>query len=145
MKKLALLFLFLVSNLVFSQIKDISNQTVKCETVGGTNFTTIEKCDNNVIVKYEDLKFQKISAYKSFTFQNTDNALDYLYKKLSEGFTNFNIQPSTLELPNDVLKIEYVKNLGIISVRFYHTDSAGVIGLSQWFTKKQIDKLFGKK
>lgn len=152
MKKTILFFALIISSLAFSQIQDVSSMAkeLKCKSIGkvspmGVFMGELSECRDNVFkFYYRDYKFTKITEIKSFSFENVDNSLDYLYKSLTKGFSEPVKDEVTLKLPNDLLTIKYEKQMGIQTVSFYHTNNAGITGVSQMFTKKQIDKIFGK-
>src|SRR5690606_32136496 len=142
-----LIFAFtLFSVLSFGQITDVSNVIPKCTEVGKTNFTTLERCtDGSVRIRYRDMKFQQLVEYKKFSFKDDGGAYDLLYSRLVSGFDELPEGRITLDLPDDVIFIEYTKSMGMTNVRFAQAvNKTDVFGFSQWFTKKQIDKLFGK-
>ena len=52
----------------------------------------------------------------------------------------------TLELPNDIVGLNFARNYGQITVQFvqYINKNKKYVGKSQFLTKKEVDKLFGK-
>ena len=62
-----------------------------------------------------------------------------------KGFQEKKEQTINLNLPNDLVDLRFVKNMGIISFQFITTaKNTQITGFSPYYTKKQIDKLFGK-
>lgn len=151
MKKIILSSMMMISTMMFSQITDVTNLVTKCETVGkigpmGVFMGEIKKCDNNTYdVSYRDYKFTKITEIKHFSFEDKDGAYDFLYNSIIKGLTDLPKENIILKLPDDLLSLKFEKTLGTPCVTIYHTNKAGVTGVSQTFTRKQIEKLFGKK
>jgi hypothetical protein len=52
----------------------------------------------------------------------------------------------TMELPNDIIGLNYGINYGQTTVQFVHYINKNMkyVGKSQFLNKKQIDKIFGK-
>ncbi len=141
--------LILLSSFTFAQIKVV--EPTKVELVGEIApmknlHIKIEKLpENEIRFTYVDVKFQTIDDYKTFTFKNEDNALDNLYKMITDGLANPPKEPIMLELPNSFLWLNFVKTMGVSNVQIGHSDSrTGVVGYSVWLTKRKADKLFGK-
>ncbi|OCK53205.1 hypothetical protein BA768_01220 [Chryseobacterium sp. CBo1] len=151
MKKLLVFLAVTISPLSICQIKDVSHLQDKCETVGkvapmGSFMGEVEKCSDNLIkFSYRDLKFSSIINIKRFSFEDKDGALDYLYITLIKGLDELPEEDKVLQLPNDLLLIKFKKTFGVPVATIYHTNNASVLGVTQSFTKKQIDKLFGKE
>ncbi len=150
MKKLLFIALVFASVFGIAQIKDITDSSIKCETVGkfspmGMLSAEMEKCsDDSYRFSYKDYKYTHLTNIKSFTFKNEDNSFEKLYDKIVSGLESAPKEETVLKLPNDILNLKFQKALGITTVTICHTDLAGNIGVSQSFTRKQIDKIFGK-
>ena len=143
MKKI-LALLLICSFETFSQIEVI--ETTPCNQVATTfqKYIVVKKCENTYRFSYRDIEYTHIVEYKSFEFEDIDNALYNLYSAILKGFDN----PSKhiiLNLPNDVLVLRYTKNMGIVSFQFVHSvDKSELFGRSTYMTRKQVDKLFAK-
>ncbi|WP_051364391.1 hypothetical protein [Flavobacterium limnosediminis] len=139
-----------INAISYSQIKTVETEKlIEIGKVGalGSKSVWIEKSENKYLFSYNDIKFQQITNIKSFAFQNLDNDFEKLYDKIMNGFNEIPSEDIMLELPNDIIWLHYEKNMGIISFQFRHAvnKNSEVIGFSQFMTKKQIAKLFGKK
>lgn len=151
MKKLILLNIIFAGIFCNAQIKDLSHLQEKCETVGkiapmGSFMGELEKCsETRYRFSYRDLKFTSIISVKHFSFEDKEDALDYLYNTLLKGLEELPVEDKILQLPEDMLLIKFKKTFGVPVVTIYHTNKAGVTGVTQSFTKKQILKLFGKE
>ncbi|WP_228853278.1 hypothetical protein [Aegicerativicinus sediminis] len=107
----------------------------------------IEKSGDTYNFLYQDVKFTQIKEFKSFSFKDVDNAFEELYKIIMDGFDNPPADDIMIELPEGYLWLGFTKALGVVNFRFGHsvTNDGSVIGFSQWLTKKQTQKLFGKR
>ncbi|WP_160135964.1 hypothetical protein [Chryseobacterium sp. c4a] len=153
MKKIILLLGVTFSSVTFAQITDISNvvKAMECESIGkvsplGVFMGEMKKCSGDVYeFSYRDYKYSQITDIKRFSFADKDGAYEYLYNTLIKGMNELPKDKVVLKLPDALLHLKFEKSLGIPCVTIFHTSEAGVVGMSQTFTKKQIDKLFGKK
>lgn len=143
MEKLSLLTL-LLSICSFAQIQVY--EQVKPTKIGNVqDYSTIEKLDDIYSVCFDDIKFTKIKSHKCFTFKEVDNDFENLYNIINNGFQEKKEQTINLNLPNDLVDLKFVKNMGIISFQFITTGkNTQITGFSPYYTKRQIDKLFGK-
>ncbi|WP_116788069.1 hypothetical protein [Flavobacterium psychrotrophum] len=151
MKKFTLFVVLLVSSVSFAQLKKVD--VVKAEPigkVGGALGTpkSIEctKTGNTYTFEYRDMKLTSIEAYKEFSFDDVDNTFEDLYKTIIDGFENTPKEDVVLSLPNYIITLDYTKALGIVNLNMYITlKNTDVTGLTAALSKKQVDKLFGKK
>ena len=94
-------------------------------------------------VDFYNIESESIDDLTSFGFYDVDGAFDTLYESIVDGFKNKS-ENITLIIGNGSLKIEYGKHtLG--RFRFIFTDKSGAVDSSDFLTKKQFSKLFGKK
>ena len=147
MKKL--IFLFLVSTTCFSQIKKVETEkSIDIGKIGAMGQTWIEctKSGNTYTFLYQDLKYQQITEYKSFSFEDVDNAFDNLYETMLNGLENKPNEDIMLELPNDIIWLKFKKSFGKTTVEFWHAvnKNSDVLGYSVWMDKKRLAKVFGK-
>jgi hypothetical protein len=148
MKQLFTCIALLIITLSTAQMK--VSTVEKPEEIGkvsmgmGIYFGRLEKySDGRIILSYKDFKFSQLEVWKEFPLIAED--VEGLYNLIIENFEKMPAEDIQVELPNDVLFINYKKSFGAPLVTIYHTNkSNGVIGVTQSFTKKQIDKLFGK-
>ncbi|PWN63372.1 hypothetical protein [Chryseobacterium oncorhynchi] len=153
MKKIILLLGMASSSVTLAQITDVSDvaKSIKCESIGkvspiGVFMGEMKKCPGDVYeFIYRDYKYTKITEIKQFSFADKDGAYEFLYKSIAKGLENPPKDDVVLKLPEDLLSIKFEKALGITTATIYHTNKVGITGMTQSFTKKQLDKLFGKK
>lgn len=143
MKKLNLL-LFLLPIYSFTQIQVYeAKKTSKIGEVG--NHSYISKTDNTYSVCFQDIKFTQLTNIKCFDFQDLDNDFENLYNMIIKGFDEKKEQRINLDLPNELVDIKFVKNMGIVSLQFSMINkNTHIVSISPYYTRKQIDKLFGK-
>lgn len=149
MKTAILLFLF-SSSFLFGQIKEM--EEIKKERIGsfkemGQEKIILERWNDNLIVcLYQDMKFSKVTDYKSFEFMDEDGALEYLYTTLLKGIQAKEKKETNLELPNDILNLQFGKMMGVGYVEIYvqNKNAPSVIGKMMWLDEKRLKKLFGK-
>lgn len=149
MKKLILFSILIKCSLFYSQIQKIEVPT--CDIVGkissGAYLIKNEKCGDNYRFTYRDSRYSHLTVLKSFQFKDTDDAYNYLYKTIENGFDDLPEEIIYLNLPNDIIGIKFSKMLGIPYFSFIQAEgkNSGIIGNSATITKKQFLKLFGKK
>ena len=148
--KLSLIIALFIISLSSAQIK--VSTVEKPQEIGkvgaglGVWFATLEKfSDGNYTLSYKDFKYQQIEEWKSFEIGAED--VDVLYNLLIENFEKMPSEDIKVELPEDILIINYKKSFGVSVVTIYHSVNKNpeVMGVTQSFTKKQITKLFGKR
>jgi hypothetical protein len=149
MKQITLLLIILVSTFSFSQITKIETQ--KAELIGkigalGEVWIKCEKKGDRYTFTYQDNKFKQLKEYKSFSFVDEDNAFENLYKIIMKGFEEIPKEDIMLELPNDVIFLNYSKNFDVISLKITHAiNHSPDIRHTVYITKKEVKKIFGKK
>ena len=143
MRKILLLFACVFGMSAFSQIKVLKNETLV--EIGKENSVGLYKKENRFTVNYQDINTSNLNTFRSFSFLDVNGDVNDLYKLITDGFID---QPSgnvTLELPNDIIELQYEKNYGQPTVQFiqYINKNKKYVGKSQFLNKKQIDKIFG--
>ena len=94
-------------------------------------------------IDFNNIESENIDDMTSFGFFDIDGAFEKLYENVVDGFKNKS-DSIILLIGNGKLKIEYSKHtLG--RFRFVFTDKSGIKDSSDFITKKQFSKLFGKK
>ncbi len=149
MKKLTLLFLFLgiAANAQIKKIETTKAEEIGKITPGGVWAMSCEKRGNTYYFEYKDATYQHITEHKTFKIEDIDNAFESLYGIVMQGFEDMPEEAIMLEFPDGFLWLRYEKFLGAPILRFGHATSKSeyaTIGFSGQFTKKQIQKLFGK-
>ena len=146
-----LLIALLFSCNSFSQIKTVEIKEPlligAIATLGETHIDCT-KIDNTYTFYYQDTKFNHLKNYKSFSFEDTDNAFESLYEMIMQGFENTPDKDVMIELPKSFVWLRYVKALGVVNFRFSSSVNKAAdtpIGFSIYMTKKKVSKLFGKK
>lgn len=144
MKKTVLLLTLFFSISAFSQIKILKNENLV--EVGKDNAITLYKKNNRYTFNYQDVNTANLNTFRSFSFSDLNKDFDTLYKLISDGFIDMPSSEITLELPNDIVGLNFAKNYGQITVQFvqYINKNKKYIGKSQFLTKRQVDKIFGK-
>lgn len=144
MKKIILLFTLLFSISAFSQIKILKNDELT--EVGKENSVALYKKDKKYTFNYQDVANANLNSFRSFYFYDLNKDFDQLYKLISDGFIDMPTSEITMELPNDIISLNYGRNYGQVTVQFVHyiNKNRKYVGKSQYLTKKQVDKIFGK-
>ncbi|MFC6267416.1 hypothetical protein [Frigoriflavimonas asaccharolytica] len=144
MKKLILLFTILFSVSAFSQIKILKNDALT--EVGKDNSVSLYKKDKKYTFNYQDVANANLNSFRSFYFYDLNKDFDQLYKLISDGFIDMPTSEIEMELPQDIIGLNYGRNYGQITVQFVHYigKNRKYVGKSQFLTKKQVDKIFGK-
>ena len=144
MKKIILLFTVLFSISAFSQIKILKNEALT--EVGKDNSVALFKKDKKYTFNYQDVANANLNSFRSFYFYDLNKDFDQLYKLISDGFIDMPTSEIEMELPMDIIGLNYGKNYGQVTVQFVHyiNKNRKYVGKSQFLTKKQIDKIFGK-
>lgn len=106
----------------------------------------ITEQDNNYTLTYLDTTIKTVNVFRSFTFKDQNNDIEALYKMVTTGLETLPEDPIELELPKDIVHLEFMKILGLPNVRFtsYKKDTPQVKGESIWLTKKKVDILFNR-
>ena len=134
---------------VFGQMQASTVESL--ETIGKikTSVFLEKNADNQYFVRYQDMRFPSIVEFNSFWFRDIDNALDGFYNLVMDGFGDVDFPPDDLKLefPDDVVFVRFEKFTGVKMASFvvYDNVSSFEKGRSGLFTKKQIQKLFGRK
>ncbi|SOD12379.1 hypothetical protein [Pedobacter xixiisoli] len=153
MNRLKLTIIFAVLSLTaFSQIKKI--EVAKKEIVGkiapGGAITLTMECyryeDDTYLFRYLDTKFSKIEVWKDFKIKSTED-FNTLYSYLEEGFSKMPEEAMLLNIGDGYLILRFSKFLGGKVVKIAHSTSdseTAIVGYTNLYTVKQINKLFGK-
>lgn len=144
MRKIILLFTCMFGISVFSQIKVLKNESLV--EIGKDNSVGLYKKENNFTINYQDLNTANLNTFRSFSFQNLNGDVSGLYELITNGFINTPESNIVLELPNDIIELHYEKNYGQPTVQFiqYINKNKKYVGKSQFLTRKQVDKIFGR-
>ncbi|MEY8760447.1 hypothetical protein [Chryseobacterium tongliaoense] len=144
MRKIILLFTCMFGISVFSQIKVLKNESLV--EVGKDNSVGLYKKEDKFTINYQDLNTSNLNTIRSFSFQNLNGDVSGLYKLITDGFISQPDSNITLELPNDIIELNYERNYGQPTVQFiqYINKNRKYVGKSQFLNKKQVDKIFGK-
>ncbi|MDO6813788.1 hypothetical protein [Tenacibaculum soleae] len=143
MKKILLSLLLLTATISFSQIKRV--KTAKPIKIGAAGTVVCEKLNNTYIFTFQDINYTHIDEYKSFQFDDIDNAFDNFYDILMEGFKNLPEEDIELKLPNKIVTLKYMKTFGVTNLTIITSDDNGISGRSEFITKRRAMKIFGKK
>lgn len=129
---------------VFSQIKVLKNESLV--EIGKDNSVGLYKKEDKFTVNYQDLNTSNLNTIRSFSFQNLDGDVSGLFKLIMDGFVTPPEENIVLELPNDIIELHYERNYGQQTVQFIQiiNKNRKYIGKSQFLTKKQVEKIFGR-
>lgn len=143
MKKIILLFTLFSGISAFSQIKVLKNETLI--EIGKDNSVGLYKKDNKFTFNYQDINTSNLNTFRSFSFNDMNGDVQELYKMITDGFIDQPTGNISLELPNDIIELQYEKNYGQPTVQIiqYINKNKKYVGKSQFLNKKQIDKIFG--
>lgn len=148
MKKVALLLMLMVASVSFAQLK--TSTVDKGETIGkigapGIPYVILKKYSNFYVLSYRNLEHQNIEDWNDFEI--ADSEFNDLYDFIVAGFENPGKDDILVELNKSKFSLKYTKAFGSVNVQITHwrTNDGSVTGLTQAMSKKQIDKLFGKK
>lgn len=145
MKKYLLILLLLSPLLSLSQIRvsdPSSTELVGEAKITGFLFMSCHRQDDIYVFRYKDMKYTRISEWKSFGFIDKDNAFEEFYNIIVSVLDTG--EKVTIDIPEGKVTISNKRVLGTNRVEFIHTSSAGVSGITNNFNRRQIDALFGK-
>lgn len=143
MRKIILLLTCFFGFSAFSQIKVLKNETLV--EIGKDNSVGLYKKDNKFTFNYQDINTSNLNTFRSFSFNDMNGDVQELYKMITDGFIDQPAGNISLELPNDIIELQYERNYGQPTVQFiqYINKNKKYVGKSQFLNKKQIDKIFG--
>jgi hypothetical protein len=154
MKYFYALILIFFSYTSFGQIKKL--EIPKKELIGriapGGALTVSMECykyeGDTYLFRYSDAKFSEINEWKTFTLKSTED-FETLYSYLNKGFEDMPKEDVLLDIGGQYLLLTFRKFLGGKVVRIAHStssnDALAIVGYTNLYTVKQIDKLFGKR
>lgn len=144
MKKFYLLFVLFFSFGLQAQIKVVKNEELS--KIGSQGSVSLYKKQNQYIFNYQDINSSNLNTFRTFSFKDLNNDFDQLYKMISDGFISMPSENIILELPRDILELHFARNYGQITMQFiqYVNKNDKYMAKSQFLTKKDIDRIFGK-
>jgi len=130
-----LIYFLLISSSIFGQ--EIG------QAKSGNHSIKLLKSNNLFKFVYSDINSKAYNDEKSFNFPNKET----LYSIIMNGFNNHNShQVFVLTDKDTVVKFEYNKVRGVVWLKINHNNLKNkMIGISAYFNKEQIIKLFGEK
>lgn len=162
----SLILLLFITSTAFSQIKKVNVEQTQTESLAEDKKTTstvqigvitsmaeplIEclKKEDTYTFRYQNHKNSKNRKIQSFSFKDIDEAFDNLYQLVMDGFDNpvvNNQENVMLELPDDIIWLDYKKSLGLVNFRFKQAadKDTSKVSVSAWISKDKVRKLFGK-
>lgn len=147
MNKIITVAMLLIMSVAHSQIKVTQEfkplEIGKVGSFGAKQFLCT-KLDDTYTITFRDINFSHLEEYKSFQFEDIDNAFENLYTIIMDGLENIPEDGIFMELPNGDLKLNFIKTMGVANANMTYTEN-GISGTSGWITKRQTIKLFGKK
>ncbi|UJH92085.1 hypothetical protein LZ575_05650 [Antarcticibacterium sp. 1MA-6-2] len=135
------LFVALTINLTSqAQLKVLESNPIK---IGSLKNIEVYKLNEVYTVQYRDTQYEHIDEFKNFSIN--EESFDQLYTLIITNWDNPPEEDITVQFNDGYLSLDYYSVMGMTSVRFIHGSNSGNVGFSKALTKKQIDKLFGKK
>lgn len=149
MKKIILFAIIAISTISYGQIKVVElpdAEKIGKITPGGIKTIECEKLNDTYYFHYRDAKFTRIENWKTFKIKDIDNAFEGLYSLIQKGFEEMPKEDIMIETNDGFIWLNFGNFLGSKVFSFRHSiDKTGsVIGTTGQYTKKQVDKLFGK-
>lgn len=153
MKYLSFLALILLSSASFGQIKQLAipkKELIGKIAPGGAITVSMQAYkyeDSTYVFRYLDSKFSRLEVWKDFTIKSNED-FETLYTYLQNGFKEMPEEKVLLDIGGEYLFLNFSKFLGGKVVRIAHStslDELAIVGFTNLYTAKQIDKLFGKK
>lgn len=155
MKKFTILLMLIVTSASFAQLKKVESKADsfvdvgKIQPLGMPNqmYCRKDAANNIYAFSYQDMEYKSLVEYEHFFFKDVDNAFDSLYDMIIAGYKDRPEKSIELQTEHNVIWVNFVKSFGMTMVTFSSTaDAEGKLhkGTSNMFTKKQIEKLFGK-
>jgi len=154
MKKFTLLVMLFVASMSFGQLKKVDTSNMeksveigKIQPLGQTPHMELTKLGNTYTFTYKDVEFKTIDQYRKFTLNETGSDLETLYQMIMEGYEKKPVDPIMLELTDNIVWLRFEKSFGMTVLKISSTEKYpnAPITQSNMFTKKQVEKLFGKK
>ncbi|MCO6148755.1 hypothetical protein [Flavobacterium sp. NRK1] len=156
MKKIILFLLLLTAVVSNAQIKQVQEEESSLTEIGTISplgqpmhMVCYKDEETNVyIFKYLDTEYKTLKQYEHFMFKDTGNDFETLYTTIIDGLKEKEKKSIKLELESNFVWINFVKSFGMTLVSFSSIEGKNESlhkGTSNMFTKKQIEKLFGKK
>lgn len=146
MKVILSIILSFLMTYTYGQIQTVDDtkeiEIGKVENLGSVS-VKLTKVNNTVYFTYSDSRYKKINNLKTFSFEDTNNALNDFYNNVVKSLESG--EKITMKIPNGIIITLPHKSFGMKSIQIGHSDSAGITGHTQFLTKKQVDKLFGKQ
>ena len=145
MKKL-LLILLCLPMIGFGQIGETTTITESIHVGYNNNFTKLHSLSYYVnedgtkryMLHFRNMEYQHIDTYDSFSFNATDEELEYVYNFFKEQMKNKQIK--TLDIGGNTISASKMGKAVQIS-----NISVGVPANYFWLLKKDLERLFGKR
>lgn len=155
MKKIILSIVLLTTSLTFAQLKQVEekNNLVELGKIQPMGQPVQMTCSTNAErsiygFTYLDTEYKQLKEYEKFVLVETGDDFETLYNMIIEGLNGKEEKSLKFELKNNLLWVNFVRSFGMTLVTFSSIDGKNEAlhkGTSNMFTKKQIEKLFGKK
>lgn len=156
MKKISVLFMLFSVAICTAQLKQIEESKSNLIEVGKIQplgmpiqMSCITDSEKKFYgFTYLDTEYKQLKEYKKFALVETGNDFDTLYNMIIEGLKAKEEKSIKLELKENIIWVNFVRSFGMTLVTFSSINGKNESlhkGTSNMFTKKQIDKLFGKK
>ena len=144
MKKMILLTLTVIcfSLTTQAQLKVVKTEPV--EEIGGVKYVETTKRGDDYRIRYRDTQYSHIDDFKQIELSET--SFNQLYELIMSNWENPPEEDIVVEFGDGLLSLDYNRFLGATSVRLVHgSKSERSFGLTKYLTKRQVEKVFGKK
>jgi hypothetical protein len=114
----------------------------------GSGFITLQKFDSYYKFEFKDIRYKTVDKKEEFKLAGTEEDLQKLYTFIMEKMEAKTTGDFDMVFGEDTVKLHFEKNMGTMSFQFkkYIAKSISEDTMdSTYMTKKQVDKLFGKK
>ena len=136
-----MLILLLINGAYAQKQKD------KIGSVGGYQMGYVDcvKQNNMYLFSYENQNDVHVNDYDDFSIKDED--FEWVYKTLIAGFEGKHKKEIHIPTTLNYVEVEYTKLFGKMLVRFTQSKKKDALGVSfsEWYSQKEIKKLFGKK
>ncbi|KOS05349.1 hypothetical protein AM493_04365 [Flavobacterium akiainvivens] len=114
----------------------------------GSGSIILEKYDTYYKFEFKDIKYQTKDVKASFMLTGTEEDLQKLYDAITKKMEAKEEADVDIAFGEDTVKLHFEKNMGTMSFQFKKYIAKSIsedTSDSTYMTRKQIDKLFGKK
>jgi len=115
----------------------------------GSFAISIQKFDTYYLFKFKDSRYTTKTEIVECKLEGNEADLQKLYDQIVEKFETKSTGEFDMKFGDEDVKLNFEKNMGVMSLQFQKYIAkdidAKVTQTSTYLTRKQVDKLFGKK